>query len=268
ASVEKKNNALLNEEEFFVKFILKERSVSSQDIEEFIKENNIPEASVNNEMKERVRKYLDDGNRREAVTQWLAEKTKKSPVEIYFKRPKRPWFNMENNQGSSSSLILEGSSNAKVSVVVFVDYQCSFSAKAVRVIKDIRDRYGKKVQLLIQNYPLPFHQYAKEAAMASFCANEQGSEEFEKMFFYLFKKQSELSRELIKGAGESLGLKESMYEECLLQKRFSKELAQSIAFGEKLGIKATPVFFVNGQMIRGVYASDLFFDVINEELSK
>jgi len=79
---------------------------------------------------------------------------------------------------------IKGSSSAKVTLVVFSDFQCPYCQRHEATLKQILDAYKDQVRIVFYNFPLSFHQYAEKAAEAAECAGDQGKfwEMHDKMF--------------------------------------------------------------------------------------
>jgi protein-disulfide isomerase len=74
--------------------------------------------------------------------------------------------------GGSSSI---GNKNAKVSVVEFSDFECTFCIRAYPTVKQILSEYKNDVKLYFKQFPLTnIHPSAQKAAEASLCAADQG----------------------------------------------------------------------------------------------
>lgn len=70
---------------------------------------------------------------------------------------------------------IRGAKDAKVTVVVFSDFECPYCVRAYPTIKQIEDTYKDNVRVVFKQFPLTqIHQYAQGAAEATLCANEQG----------------------------------------------------------------------------------------------
>lgn len=68
---------------------------------------------------------------------------------------------------------VKGSSSAKVTLVVFSDFQCPYCIRHEATLKQIMSAYGDQIRLVFYNFPLSFHQYAQKAAEAAECAADQ-----------------------------------------------------------------------------------------------
>ncbi|MEZ4298804.1 MAG: thioredoxin domain-containing protein [Polyangiaceae bacterium] len=144
---------------------------------------------------------------------------------------------------------VRGAANAKVTVVVFTDFECPFCAKSEATLRAVEKEYSGKVRIAYKSFPLPFHESARLAARASLAAHRQG-----KFFEYrdaLFAHQEELDRSsLIRYAGE-VGLDVDRFQRDLDDKATELAVQADEAQVKRLGIAGTPTFFVNGRRIAG-----------------
>lgn len=89
----------------------------------------------------------------------------------------------------------EGSSNPKVSIVEFSDFQCPYCIRAYPTVKQIMNTYKNDVRLYFKQFPLTnIHPYAQKAAEASLCALDQGMDKFWKFHNKLFELESQGSQ--------------------------------------------------------------------------
>lgn len=253
----------LSNDEYMDKYIAKNAKVSDSDINAFIKEKNIPKEQVNPQIKERIRGYLMAEKKREAVEQWLADKTSKTGIEIFLDKPRRPSFNVE--VGNAPVI---GGENAKVTIVEFSDFQCPYCSKAADTINRIKKDYGKKVRVAFKQYPLPFHSQAKQAANAALCAWEQKPGYFWQMHDKMFADQSKLSKEDLTNTAKSIGVDEKKFAECLASNKHMATINADMEQGKALGVKSTPTFYVNGKLLQGAQPYEAFKELIDEELAQ
>lgn len=253
----------LSNDEFLDKHIAKSVKVTDAQVEAFIKERQIPKEQINPEIKARIVEYLSVEGKKVAVDNWIAEKTKKTPVEIYIQKPMLPTF--EVNVGDAP---FKGSSDAKVTIVEFSDFQCPFCSKGAQVLTALEKKYGNKVKIAFKHYPLPFHAQARIAAEASMCANEQDSKLFWKMHDAMFADQSKLDKDNLIASAKKAGAKEAEFKSCLESGKYKAKVDANVAEGAALGIKSTPTFFINGKLISGAQPLEVFTEVIDADLAK
>lgn len=254
----------LSNDEFLSKYIAKDVKISEKEIEAFIKDQAIPAEHINPQVREKIKNYLEIERKKEAVDAWLAEQTKKTPVEVYIPKPRRPTFPVEVGNAPFA-----GDKDAKVVIVEFSDFQCPFCAKGADLLKKIKQKYGKKVKVAFKQFPLPFHNHAEQASVASLCANEQSADYFWKMHDEMFANQeTALDPEGLKKTAKKLGLKTEAFEKCLVENKYLAQVKADIEEGKKVGVKSTPTFFVNGQLVSGAQPIEVFAEIIDEELAR
>lgn len=253
----------ISNDEFLEKHIAKEVVISEKEIDAFIKDQNIPAEHINPQVREKIKNYLEMERKKEAVDKWIAEQTKKTPVEVYIPKPRRPTFPVEVGNAP-----IMGGKDAKVTIVEFSDFQCPFCAKGADLLKEIKKKYGNKVKVAFKNFPLPFHNHAEQAAVAGLCANEQGADYFWKMHDAMFANQDALDAEGLKKTAKSVGLKADAFDKCLAENKYLTQVKADMEDGRKVKVKSTPTFFINGQLINGAQPMDVFAEIIDEELAR
>ncbi len=254
--------ANLSADEFLNKYISKDVAISEKEIDAFIKDQNIPAEHINPQIREKIKSYLEMERKKESVDKWIAEQTKKTNVDIYLTKPRRPSF--EINIGDAPSV---GSKDAKVTVVEFSDFQCPFCAKGADIIHGLKKKYGSKVRFVFKNFPLPFHNQAEGAAVAGLCANEQSTDLFWKLHDSMFADQTKLDVDSLKATAKKLGAKADQFNKCLDENKYLAKVQSDMEEGRKIKVKSTPTFFINGQLINGAQPLDVFTEIIDEELS-
>jgi len=141
------NKKDLSNEQFVEKYIIKDVKISDAQVEKFIKDRQIPKEQINPEIKGRIVDYLMVEEKKNAMDKWIAEKTKKSPVEVYFAKPQLPVFDVQAGDAP-----FKGGGDAKVTIVEFSDFQCPFCSKGATILSELEKKYGKKVKIVFKNY--------------------------------------------------------------------------------------------------------------------
>lgn len=160
----------------------------------------------------------------------------------------------------------KGSSQAKVTIVEFSDFQCPYCGKVQDTLKKIFETYPNKVKLVFRNYPLPFHENAEPAAQASLCANEQGK--FWEFHDKLFANQEKLTLTDLKQYAANLGLDTNKFNSCLDSNKYKETVQKDTKDGQAVGVSGTPAFFINGRLVTGAQPFENFKKIIDEELAK
>lgn len=251
----------LSNDEFLEKFIAKDVKITEKEIKAFADERKIPE--LNDDLKKRIEMFLLETKKRDAIEAWLNSQLAKSPVEVYIQKPQRPVSNVV--VGDAPSI---GGKNAKVTIVEFSDFQCPYCSKAVEIIGQIKKKYGNDVQVAFKNFPLPFHTDAPKAAEAGLCAQAQGGDYFWKLHDAMFAEQDKLKVDDLKAKAKKIGLNTKKFDECLDSGAMAAKVQETMKEGETVGVKSTPTFFVNGQLVSGAQPIEVFSEIIDEELAK
>ena len=158
-----------------------------------------------------------------------------------------------------------GPDKAPITIIAFSDYQCPYCKRAHTTVEQVMKTYGDKVKLVYRDYPLPFHENARPAALAAACANAQGK------FWEYHQKlwgASDLSTEKLKAMAGEIGLDQKKFDECLAKQEFKAVIDKDIADGASVGVSGTPAFFINGRMLSGAQPFEKFKEVIDEELAR
>ncbi|OFZ15276.1 MAG: hypothetical protein A2X86_08100 [Bdellovibrionales bacterium GWA2_49_15] len=253
----------LSNDEYLDKFIASSVLIGEKEVDKLIQERSIPKEHINDQMRERIKKFLAMEKKKELLEKWLAEQTKKSPVEVYIAKPTWPVFEIPI-EGAPFT----GPSDAKVTLVEYSDFQCPFCAKGAQIVAELKKKYGKKIKVVFKNFPLPFHKQAMPAALAGLCANEQGAEKFWSMHDKMFADQAKLEIVDLKATAKSIGLDTKKFDACLDTSKYESVVTKDMEQGGSIEVKSTPTFFVNGHIINGARDVEFFSELIDQELAK
>lgn len=151
---------------------------------------------------------------------------------------------------------MKGNKDAKVTIVEYSDFQCPFCNRANPIIDQLMKDYKDKINLVYKQYPLPMHNWAKPASVASVCAYKLGGDEkFWDFHDKLFANQGQIkldnSNDKFKEYAKEFGLDEKKFDECLADQTVVAKVDQDIAEGSTIGVNSTPSFIVNGIVVRG-----------------
>lgn len=146
----------------------------------------------------------------------------------------------------------KGPKDAPLTLIEYSDFQCPACATYYPLISQIQKEYEGKLQLVFRHFPLPMHTHAPIAARAAEAAHRQGK--FWEMHDKLFENQSVWSEQkdpkaTFVGYAKDLNLDVAQFEKDLKDSSLDTFVNQSYAQGSRLGIRATPSFFLNGEKI-------------------
>jgi len=177
---------------------------------------------------------------------------------------------------------VRGNPNAKVVVVNFDDFQCPYCAEMHGVIlESILKLYGDRIKLVYKDYPLPFHPWARHAAVDANCLAAQNADAYWGFADYVHTNLGKI--EGPRSAPKSLPdqvkavdqvasdqaarfkLDDSQLAACL-KTADEKAIEASIKEGDTLGVDGTPTMFVNGEKVDGAVPPEELRRVLDRAL--
>ncbi|MBI4458252.1 DsbA family protein [Candidatus Uhrbacteria bacterium] len=157
-----------------------------------------------------------------------------------------------------------GPADAKLTIVEFADFECPYSRASAPTVRSLMAKYGDRVRFIYRDFPLStIHARAETAAVASECADAQG-----KFWAYhdrLYGSTALGYGDLVRYAAEA-GLDKAAFEKCLAENRYKDEVVADLTQGIDAGVRGTPTFFLNGQILEGDVPRDVFEQLIEKLL--
>ena len=140
----------------------------------------------------------------------------------------------------------KGDRNARLVLVEFGDYECPFCAQHFHKTRPQIDRdyvQTGKLRYVFRDFPLQtIHKDAFRAAEGAACAEERGK--FWEMHDALFANSRSLGVGDLKRHAEGVGLDASEFAQCLATGKHASKIQQSLADGQRAGVRATPSFLL------------------------
>jgi len=180
-------------------------------------------------------------------------------------------LNKENLIHGSTIL---GNPNAKISIVEFGDYQCTFCYKFHKnTMKQIINEYVRdgKVNFVYKDFPLngPSSIMASEA---SYCAQKQG--EFWTYHDVIYENWGGentgwVTRDTLSGFARDTGLELDEFNSCMDNLTFRQKVLDNEEFAKNIGIDATPSFMIfNDEEVYRIIGAQSFerFEQVLQEL--
>jgi len=150
-----------------------------------------------------------------------------------------------------------GPADAPVKIVEYSDFGCTYCRQfALNQGRQLRQEYEGtgKVRFEYRSFMIEGAS-TREAANAAYCAADQ--KRFWDYSEVLFNKsgtdqpQNVFSKSALKNYGAQIGLDMAKFSQCVDSGQFIPEVQNQNAEGVRLGVKATPSFFINGRKIEG-----------------
>ena len=144
---------------------------------------------------------------------------------------------------------MAGNPNAKITIVEFGDYQCTFCYKFHdETMKKINDKYIKteNVNFIYKDFPLNGEQSIL-ASEASYCAQKQNKFwEYHNTLYNNWAGENTgwITENVLLGFARDVELDLEGFNQCLENSEFRQKVLDNEQFGKAIGINATPSFLI------------------------
>ena len=176
---------------------------------------------------------------------------------------------------------VRGNKDAKVTVVVYDDFQCPYCTRMHRTLVEALKTYGDKIKVVYKDFPLvQIHPWAERAAIDSGCLAKQSGPAYWEFADYVHANGREIQGDR-RPVGEQhaevdrialeIGKKNSVDQAALqacVREQSKTDLQASMAEAESLGVEATPAVFVDGAKMDGAVPDDQFRMVLDKALKE
>jgi protein-disulfide isomerase len=141
---------------------------------------------------------------------------------------------------------IQGSADAKYTLVEYGDYECPHCGHAYPIVKRVQKHFGKKLRFVFRNFPLAeMHPHAESAAESAEFAGAQGK--FWEMHDALFENQQQLGGALYLKLAQQIGLSPQDLRAAVEQREYLPRVKADFTGGVRSGVNGTPTFFINGK---------------------
>lgn len=145
----------------------------------------------------------------------------------------------------------QGPRTAPVKLVVFSDYECGVCRVLAQKAMVLRAEFPDELEVVWRHFPLAGHMASRAAAVAAWCAAEQGG--FDRYPYLLFARQGELLQGRWGSYATEVGIRDSAeFAHCIEATEYAPALERDIAAGKELRVVSTPTILVNGDKFRGL----------------
>lgn len=166
------------------------------------------------------------------------------------------------------------SGDPQVTVVEFSDFGCHYCGRFhLETLPDLRREYVEtgRVRWRVVPFVLGMFPNAVEALRAATCVAEQGDDPFWAMHDTLFARQdtwkeTRYADQLFRSYAVVAGAEGDAFDACYRDARSSDRVMAANALATKTGVRSTPTFFVNGQLVQGALPLAEFRKVLDAAL--
>lgn len=163
--------------------------------------------------------------------------------------------------------VVKGDTDAPVTIVEYSDFECPFCARFYSsTLGQIESNFVEtgQVKLAYKHFPLSFHPNAQKAGEAFECANDQGKAW--EMHDKLFESGVEGGVTTFQQYASDLGLDTEAFNECLSSGKYADKVSSDAQEAQSVGVRGTPGFLINGQLVSGAQPYQVFEQAINQAL--
>lgn len=169
-----------------------------------------------------------------------------------FSRPTKP---LPRETLAPERISMRGPKDAKHYLVEYSDFQCPACRVFSIEVEKIAQTYKDNLLIVYRHYPLPQHENARPAAFVAQAAGNQGK--FWEMGALLFENQEVLSEEKYASFAAQLGLDIAQFTFDRTDKSVMDVITEDQAYGDAIGLRATPTFFFDGIKLELAAPDDL-----------
>jgi protein-disulfide isomerase len=164
-----------------------------------------------------------------------------------------------------------GSRQAPVTIVEYADLQCPICARLHEFLqKEFLPKYGDNVRVIFKEFPLPYHDWSRSAAIANECVYQISPSMFPDYRTSIFANQNAFTasnvRDQLLSLGDQAGIDRSRLAACIDSKASLWRVEAGRQEGEDLGVDRTPTSFVNGRIVIGLPPENIFNKIVDDAL--
>jgi len=176
---------------------------------------------------------------------------------------------------------VRGNKDAKVTVVVYDDFQCPYCTRMHQTLVEALKTYGDKIKVVYKDFPLTqIHPWAGRAAIDSGCLAKQSGPAYWEFTDYVHANGRQIQGER-RPVGEQhaevdrialeIGKKHSVEQpvlEACVRAQSKSDLEASMAEAQSVGVEATPAVFVDGAKMDGAVPDEQLRMVLDKALKE
>ena len=192
--------------------------------------------------------------------------------------------NAPGSKTSSTSTLtqhVEGQGKDGITLVEYGDYQCPYCGQYFSILQQIQSEYNTQITFQFRNFPLvSLHPNAFAGARAAEAAGLQGK--FWQMHDLLYQQNEAYYAGQTSGNwigasdptvyfnadAQQLGLNVTQFKSDYASDTVNNLVNADTAEGNKLGVNATPTFYLDGKQIQPNETASSFQQFINAEIAK
>ncbi len=177
------------------------------------------------------------------------------------RRPQGPKKISVNLDELTKDSYFMGKNDAKATLVLFNSFSCGYCARAREPIMKLAKKFPDDLRIVYKHFNRG--EMDDLTSQATECAGEQGK------FWEMYNKIFDKGMRGDPGAyAKELGLNARKFNECVSTGRYKSKTGKDTNDGGMLGVRGTPSFILNDQLIPGYMPYEVFEQMVESELKK
>ncbi len=174
---------------------------------------------------------------------------------------------------------VRGNKDAKVTVVVYDDFQCPYCSRLHQTLGDVLKTYGDQIKVVYKDFPLiEIHPWAERAAIDSGCLAKQSASAYWDFADYVHANGRQIQGEkrpvdaqisevdrITIDVGKRHSADAAALESCV-KAQSKTDLKASLSEAAGVGVESTPAIFIDGMKMDGAVPEDELKLVLDKEL--
>ena len=159
----------------------------------------------------------------------------------------------KSSSGGTPTNHVEGEGKSGVTLVEYGDFECPYCEQYYPIVQQVQTEFNDQITVQFRNFPLTsIHQNAFAAARAAEAAGLQNK--FWQMHDLLYQNQNQWVQasaptKYFNQYAQQIGLNAAQFQKDYSSTKVNDLINADMAAGNKLGVNATPTFYLDGKKI-------------------
>lgn len=154
-----------------------------------------------------------------------------------------------------------GDKNGDVTMVVFHDYSCGYCRKSVKDVAKLIEN-DPKVKVVMKDMPI-LGPVSDLKAKASVAISRVAPEKWYNFYTSMADKSPQNEEQLLQIVS-SLGINSAAVKSEMNSNEVEQQINDNKAIAQQIGIRGTPAFVIDGQLVKGAVGYDTFKNMVDK----
>lgn len=159
-----------------------------------------------------------------------------------------------------------GPEDAPVQIVEFFDYNCGFCRRSAGWVRDLVEEHPDQVRVVFKESPIfmTTREGSGFAARAALASIQQDA--YFDFHFALMESPGSITEEAVREIASAQGLNRRWLDNAMNDEAIDAHITDTLALGDRIGMRGTPFFVVNGEPVDGANFA-LLDTLVNDALA-